>query len=162
MGFANTYKGKYSPRFPDKYIGDRSNIVWRSSWELMTFKYADMNPDIVKWSSELFVIPYKCKTDGQMHRYFVDLYFEFKSGKKFLIEIKPAAQTRPPKVSNTRNKRVLMEEVLTWAKNESKWTAARAYASKKDMQFFVWTEETLRALGINVSTGFIPKAKLRV
>ena len=46
------YKGKYRPHNPQKYIGDPSNIIYRSMWERKCMKYFDNNPSVIKWSSE--------------------------------------------------------------------------------------------------------------
>ena len=52
------YKGKYKPHNPQKYIGDPSNIIYRSMWERKCMKYFDNNPSVIKWSSEELAIPY--------------------------------------------------------------------------------------------------------
>ena len=38
-----SYKGKYTLENPDKYVGDKSNIIWRSTWERTAFKWCDRN-----------------------------------------------------------------------------------------------------------------------
>ena len=54
--------------------------------------FLDINPSIIKWSSEEIVIPYISPLDNQKHRYFPDFYMEVKQSdnqvKKFLVEIK--------------------------------------------------------------------------
>ena len=154
MSYSSPIQGKFTPKNPQKYVGNVKDIVFRSSWELQTFRYLDMNSDVEKWSSEGVVIPYICKTDKKEHRYFVDLYIKFVSGKEFLIEIKPKSHARPPKMTS-RNKAALLESVLMWSKNESKWEAAGKYAKARGMTFLVWTEDTLKSLGIQISTGKI-------
>jgi hypothetical protein len=39
---------------------------------------------------------------------------------------------------------------MTYAKNISKWEAANAYALDRGWKFEVWTEETLKGLGIKI------------
>jgi hypothetical protein len=41
---------------------------------------------------------------------------------------------------------------MTYAKNISKWEAATAYANRNGMKFEVWTEKTLKGLGIKLLT----------
>ena len=145
------YKGKYKPQNPKKYEGDFTNITYRSHWERQAFKWCDDNKDIIGWSSESVIVPYRCKTDGKMHRYFVDLFIRMKDGSCYLIEIKPKKQTVPPKERSRKTKKYL-NEVMTYAKNLSKWEAAQAFAHKRGMKFQVWHEETLRSLGIKLLT----------
>ena len=146
-----TYKGKFRPKFPSKYRGDISSITYRSLWERQTFRWLDENPDILEWNSEEIVIPYQCKTDGKLHRYFADVYLKFRNGQAYLIEIKPKAQTHEPKQPTRKTKRYL-NEVMTYVKNQSKWEAAKAFCENRGWIFQVWTEETLKNLGVRLLT----------
>jgi hypothetical protein len=145
------YSGKYRPKFPNKYKGDVKNICYRSLWERQVFKWCDENSDVKYWSSEETVVPYICKTDGKPHRYFVDLYVEFVSGQRYLIEIKPKKQTIEPKPQSRKTKKYITE-VLTYVKNVSKWEAAHEYCLDNGMTFEVWHEDTLKSLGIRLLT----------
>ena len=143
------YSGIFRPKNPQKYCGSNlSNIVYRSHWEKQVCKFLDENDSVLSWSSESIVIPYRCKTDNAIHRYFVDIYFET-SESKFLIEIKPKSQTKPPKKSSKRSKKHL-NEVMSYMKNISKWDAAKEYAEARGWIFEVWTEDNLRDLGIKI------------
>lgn len=51
-------KGRYTPQHPEKYLGDPTKIRFLSSWELRFFQACDMNPNILKWGSEEFKVPY--------------------------------------------------------------------------------------------------------
>lgn len=115
----------------------------------MVFKWCDHNPDVVMWSSEETVIPYRCRTDGAVHRYFVDLKITFKNGVTTLVEIKPERQTQEPKPAKRRSKTAIME-ALTYAKNRSKWDAAAEYAKNRGWMFEIWTEKTLQSMGIKI------------
>tara|TARA_Y100000996_G_scaffold97270_1_gene69770 strand:+ start:7204 stop:7479 length:276 start_codon:yes stop_codon:yes gene_type:complete len=88
-------------------------------------------------------------TDGKMHRYFVDLKITFTNGKTVLVEIKPKKQTKPPK-KPTRKTRRHLKEVRTYAMNISKWSFAEEYAKDRGWEFQVWTEDTLKDLGIKI------------
>jgi hypothetical protein len=145
------YSGKYRVVNKGKYDGDYSAVSYRSLWERQVFKWCDENVDVVKWNSEETVIPYRCKTDNRMHRYFVDLKIQFKNGSTYLIEIKPKKQTLAPKVK-TRKTKAYITEVLTYAKNISKWGAAEEYCGDRGWHFEVWTEDVIKGLGIKLLT----------
>lgn len=143
------YSGKFKPKHPEKYAGDVDNITYRSLWERNVLRWMDENTDIISYASEEVVIPYRCATDNKIHRYFIDLYFENKAGKKYIIEIKPKKETAPPKNPGRRTKKYISES-LTYIKNQSKWEAAQEFAMKHGLIFDVWTEDTLRSLGIKI------------
>jgi len=143
------YRGKFTPKHPEKYVGDVKNIVYRSLWERNTFRWIDTNTSIVRWNSEELVIPYICETDNKVHRYFMDLWFQTKEGKNYIIEIKPKRQTQPPKTPQRKTRRYIKES-LTYVKNRSKWKAASEFAFDRGWKFEVWTEDTLKSLGIKI------------
>ena len=86
-------------------------------------------------------------TDGKWHRYFCDFLIQVKTSdgtlKTYLVEIKPDAQTRPP-VPGKKSKKTFLTEVLTWAKNDAKWKAAREYCKKINIEFVILTEHDLK------------------
>lgn len=141
-----TYKGKFKPKNPKKYKGDPTEIVYRSSWELQYMMQLDSDPSIIEWSSEELSINYKSPKDNRAHRYFPDFLVKKKTDKgviEFLVEIKPKAQTMPPKVQSKPNKRYL-NEVMTWGVNSAKWKAAEAYCKTKGWDFIILTEDHLK------------------
>ena len=140
------YKGKYTVKYPSKYMGDPTTVVYRSLWERNAFRWIEENPNVKSWCSEEVVIPYVCETDKKVHRYFIDLYFITNDGKKYLIEIKPDKETRPP-TGQKRTKRYI-SEAMTYVKNQSKWKAANEFALDNGAEFQVWTEKHLERLGI--------------
>jgi hypothetical protein len=86
-----------------------------------------------------------------MHRYFVDMKLTMANGQTYLIEIKPKCQTIAP-IQPKRKTQKYITEVMTYVKNTSKWEAADAYAQSKGWTFQIWTEETLKGLGIRLLT----------
>ena len=152
------YQGMYQPRNPKKYIGDASKIVYRSSWERLFMEWLDLNPDVSLWESEEFYIPYISPVDNRQHRYFVDFKVKFANGSTLLIEIKPAHQTKKPVPRKGKKVALLESEVRTYAVNYAKWKAAEKYAAERGMKFAVFTEHTLKSLGINIP-GLNPKGK---
>jgi len=143
------YRGKFTPKHPEKYVVDVKNIVYRSLWERNTFRWIDAQSSIVHWNSEELVIPYVCETDKKVHRYFMDLWFQTQEGKNYIIEIKPKGQTKPPKTPQRKTRRYVKES-LTYVKNQSKWKAASEFALDRGWTFEVWTEDTLKSLGIKI------------
>ncbi len=136
------HKRKYTPIFPEKYTGDPTNIIMRSSWETMFASWCDKNPSVVKWSSEETIIPYRCPTDNHIHRYFVDFKITVNTGKTYLVEVKPYKQTQLPEYPGKRTKRYLIES-LTFMKNQAKWEAATNYAKDRGWEFKIITEHEL-------------------
>tara|TARA_R110000772_G_scaffold202490_3_gene312805 strand:- start:1671 stop:2111 length:441 start_codon:yes stop_codon:yes gene_type:complete len=145
-----TYKGRYKIKNPDKYKGNPTKVVFRSLWERQVFRWCDNEAGVLKWSSEEIIIPYRCKTDNKVHRYFPDVFIETKHGN-YLIEIKPKKETTPPRNSSKKTKRYL-NEVMTYIKNTSKWAAAEDYCDDRGYIFQIWTEVTLKSLGIKLLT----------
>lgn len=145
---AKSYQGYFKPKNPQKYKGDPTNIVYRSSWELKLMTYLDLHKDIVTWGSEELFIPYRSPIDNKIHRYFPDFIVTKinKEGKKetALIEVKPSAQTKPPK-KQEKVTRKYITEVTTWGINEAKWKAANEYCKDRGWSFHIFTE---RELGI--------------
>lgn len=136
----------YSPKFPEKYKGNKHNIVYRSNYELIAFRFFDLNPNVVEWSSEETIIPYANPLTGRTSRYFVDIYAKMKDKngeiRKYLIEIKPHSQTLPPVQKNRKTKSLIYQQA-EYVKNQAKWKAASEWCNKKNMTFVILTEKHL-------------------
>ena len=150
------YSGTYKVKNIKKYEGDYTKVKYRSLWERQVFRWLDAHPKVLGWSSEEYVVGYRCRTDNRLHKYYIDLFVRWDSTdgsnvprKCTLIEIKPKKETLPPKSGNRKTKKYL-REVFTYAKNQSKWEAARSFAEKRGMEFVVWNEDTIRGLGIKL------------
>jgi hypothetical protein len=142
-----SYKGKFRPKFPEKYKGDPTNIIYRSLWERNCMIYFDQNPNILYWSSEEIVIPYKSPIDGKWHRYFPDFLIrvrnKYNQTETFVIEVKPYKETREPEVKKRITKQYLYE-VQTWGINSAKWNAAKEYCDDRKWKFKILTEKELK------------------
>lgn len=139
------YSGKFFPLNPNKYLGDPSNIWYRSLWERKVMVKFDTSSDVIQWSSEEIIIPYVSPVDNCWHRYFPDFYavIETKEGRRgVLIEVKPQKQTVQPSVQKKVTKRYL-NEVMTWGVNQAKWKAAKELCDKKGWEFRILTEKEL-------------------
>ena len=139
-------QGFFKPKHPEKYKGDPTNIVYRSGWELRLMSYFDVHSDVIWWSSEERIIPYRSPVDNRVHRYFPDflVYLKTRNGKNetVLIEVKPKAQTQPPKAKAAgKNSKRYLTEVMTWGVNEAKWKAAEDYCKDRGWRFMIMTED---------------------
>ena len=146
-----SYKGRFRPKNISKYRGDWRKIIYRSLWELRFMRYCDHTESVIRWSSEEVIIPYRSPIDGKKHRYFPDFWLRVLDGdgqiKETLIEIKPKAQTRPPKNTppkDPKRRRRFIKEVKTWGVNEAKWKAASAYCIDKNWTWKILTESDLK------------------
>ena len=141
-----SYKGKYYPSFPRKYKGDPTNIIYRSLWERKFMVYCDKNQNILEWASEEIAIPYRSPIDNRVHRYFPDFYMKVKEVngkiKRYVIEVKPAKQTKPP-TKPKRQTKGYIREAYEYAKNQAKWKMAREFCADRMWEFKVVTEKEL-------------------
>lgn len=110
-------------------------IIYRSGLEYRFIKWCEKNDNVAKWASEPICIEYILASDKRKHKYFPDFIFETKSGKKYIVEIKPYAQTIQPKTtSSSYDKR-------NWVKNISKWNAVKDFIkTQKNTEFIIITE----------------------
>jgi hypothetical protein len=140
-----SYKGKFKPTNPQKYVGDATNIIYRSSWELKAMKYFDMNKNVLNWSSEELFIPYHSPVDNKQHRYFPDFLIQVKKKddliETYLIEVKPSVQTQKP--TQKRKTARFLRESITYTVNQAKWRAADIFCQKNGWKFIILTEYEL-------------------
>lgn len=144
-----SYKGKFRPKNPHKYKGT-TPIIYRSLWEYSVMKWLDTNKDVRSWGSETVVIYYYLTIDEKRHRYFIDFDFVYKDDQRYLVEIKPKKYTVPPKLKGKRVTKRYLGEAIEWERNKCKWKAAKTWAEKRGYKFQVWTEDSLREIGIQV------------
>ena len=137
------YKGRYKPKHPEKYIGNPTNVIYRSLLERRFMLYCDKSSSILEWGSEEVVVPYKSPIDNRLHRYFTDFIVKLKNKdgitETLLIEVKPKKQCSPPKKKSKR----FLSEMKTYAINTAKWKSATEYAENKGWRFIIITDETL-------------------
>lgn len=133
----------YTPKHPEKYLGDPTKIVFRSSWEYRFCVFLDNNPNVLEWACEEIAIPYIKPTDppgAKPRRYFPDFFMRYRTKNgdivAELIEIKPATQTKLRKKATTH-------EQITYAINLAKWKAAEEFCTKTGIRFRVLTEDSL-------------------
>ena len=141
-----SYKGKYYPSFPRKYKGDPTNIIYRSLWERKFMVYCDKNQNILEWASEEIAIPYRSPIDNRVHRYFPAFYMNVRETngkiKNYVIEVKPAKQTKPP-TKPKRQTKGYIREAYEYARNQAKWKMAKEFCADRQWEFKVVTEKEL-------------------
>lgn len=142
-----SYKGKYTPQNPEKYVGDPSNIIYRSLLERRFMVFCDTNPSVIEYASEEFFIPYLSPVDNRIHRYFPDFYIKVKKQdgtiEQIIIEVKSHKETKPPVLKQRKTQRYLTE-MKTYAVNHAKWEAAKQFCDKKGFKFQILTEKELK------------------
>ncbi len=155
----DTLKGKYTVRFPEKYIGLKPPI-YRSSWELKFFDALDNNPNVLKWGSECLEIPYYNVVKRSQSIYLPDIFCTLRqtSGemKQFLVEIKPFKMCarpnnpKPPKIVTAKTlakyekaKKRHESDLATYLVNAYKWEAAMAWCNRHRVTFIQATEQNV-------------------
>ena len=136
-------QGIFTPKNQNKFIG--SKAVYRSGLELKFFRFCDDNPNVLEWGSENIIVPYISPLDNRAHRYYVDNYIAIKEGSevvKYLVEIKPSKQTKPP-TTKYRKRQHLIYEQKQYVINQAKWKAAKEFCKKKGFTFIILTEKEL-------------------
>ena len=140
------YKGKYKPLRPYKYKGNPTKVTYRSLWERKFMQYCDDNMNVLEWASEEMFVWYKSPVDNRAHRYFPDFYIKVREStgviKKYIIEVKPKRQTKPP-AKPKRQTRGYLREAFEYAKNKAKWKAANEWCLDRGCEFKVLTEKEL-------------------
>lgn len=139
------YKGQFRPKNPQKYIGDHTKIVYRSTWECKYMDWLDRNDNVMSWASEELTVPYISPVDGRYHRYFPDFLVKMRTSdgklKTLMVEIKPMKQSKPPEKKKRVTKQYI-NEVTTWGVNRAKWKAAIEYCKDRKWEFIVLASDT--------------------
>lgn len=137
-------QGVFTPKNKEKFKGNYA--LYRSGLELKFMRFCDENANVLWWSSEQVVVPYISPLDSRVHSYYVDNLVVIKEGdqvKRYLIEIKPSKQTKPPTTKYKNRKHFLYEQAM-YIKNQAKWQAATEYCKKKNLEFIIITEKELK------------------
>ena len=133
-------QGKYTLKFPEKYVGNKTP-TYRSSWEFAFMRFCDEHASVEQWASEAIKIPYRNPLTGKNTIYVPDFFIVYgdKVGKKRveLIEVKPANQTLREKVGRSKHNQA------HYVINQAKWQAARAWCSQKNIFFRIINEQDM-------------------
>ena len=143
---SSTLKGRFKPRYPDKYKGDPQNIWFRSSWERDMMNWLDNRDDIISWMSEERCVWYYNPVTKKKARYFPDFIIKYKKNDivyEEMIEIKPHRQVTGPNPNPARRTKNWVREVQNYAINRAKWKAAETYCEDRGMSFRILSEENV-------------------
>lgn len=170
------HQGIFVPKHPEKVVG--GEIITRSGWEMAFARWCDDNPAVIEWGFETACIQYRnpaavdldaCRKynvspldpmNWPVHNYYPDVYMALRDDddedgtklKKFLIEIKPFSQTQrpvpPPAGAKLQEQKKFNEAARTYLQNIKKWEAAQKWAREHGVEFKVFTENTLKQMGI--------------
>lgn len=137
-------QGTYTPKHPEKYIGDLSKLIYKSSWELTCFRFFDNNLNVIRWGYEPLAIPYLKPTDNRVHKYHPDFFVEYIDRNneviREVIEVKPKNQAT---MSTAKRHKTRLQENLTYAINVAKWTAAKRWCEERNIGFRVVVEDEI-------------------
>ena len=151
-----TKQGYYKIINLHKYTGNPANCVFRSSWEKSFMLYCDLNPGVIKWSSESLRIAY-VDFFGKKRSYIPDFLIETVSNdpnkeanNRFLIEIKPSHETTEPDIPkghiSAKKLKNIEYSCMIWQKNKHKWAYAVQWCKKHDITFKIITEHQINKL----------------
>ena len=79
-----TLQGRFKPTHPEKYKGDPTNIIFRSSWEKMFMRWCDDNKAVKSWQSEEKAIWYYNPVTKKNARYFPDFVVNIEKDGKII------------------------------------------------------------------------------
>lgn len=137
-------QGYYLCKHPEKYVGDLSKIVFRSSWEFKFLRWCDNTDSVLRFASEPMSIPYMNPIDRKVHQYFIDFWVEMIDAEKvvtrWLVEIKPERNLMMPKEPKVMSGMALknhVSQVKRVVQNIAKCQAAKNYAAMQNMKFMV-------------------------
>jgi hypothetical protein len=143
-------QGYFTPKNPEKYDGDPSNIIYRSSWELKFLTYCDNNDSIIKYAAEKVGVPYINPILKKESTYWIDCSMITKAPDgtltKWLIEIKPNKYLTPPEAPTRLTEKATLNyahHAKAYIINTAKFNAAKVWAHKNGMRFGIITENFL-------------------
>lgn len=144
-GNGHWVQGTFSPVHREKYTGTWP-ISYRSRPELLVMKWMDSQPNVLKWSSESVVIPYRLSADDRLRRYFVDFSCDWRNADgtvtRLLLEYKPKHKTVPPEKGRKSDK-TYINECMEYHMNQVKWANATAWAKTHGYRFMVISEDSI-------------------
>jgi len=143
-------QGYYKLKNPEKYIGDPTSIIYRSTYEYKFCRYCDLTPEILSWSSEPFSIKYFDPINKKERNYHIDFFIRIKKGDKtedYLVEIKPSSKLVAPILEGRTTLKKLKQynyELEEFLINKAKAEAAENYAKSMGYKYIIITEEFLK------------------
>lgn len=125
-----------------KYLNLKENIIYRSSYELTLCRICDTSPQIVKWQSEPFGVPYFDPVKQKNRMYYPDflIVIQGEDGtlSKLVVEVKPTNfLTKPQKpVSVTaQTMKTYNFKLGVYVTNMAKFQAAKKFCESRGMRY---------------------------
>lgn len=148
----DTKKGRYVIKYRDKYIGTQMP-EFKSAWEQRVFYEMDTLAHVVRWGYEVHDIPYYNPVTKKDTIYKPDLFVTTLvdgNTNNFLIEIKPAAFTKPPAPPKTKDGRkpspAMIDKYrraqMAYLINAAKWAAAETWCRRHNVTWLIMDENT--------------------
>ena len=142
-------QGTYRIQNPQKYIGGKTEIKYKSGLEERVMYFLDNNLNILRWNYEGISIIYlkPIFENWQIHhveerKYYLDFYAEIKQKdgtiQRYLLEIKSKSATIPPlkpKKMTPKAQRRYINDCMVYAINKNKWNAAKVFCENKGWKF---------------------------
>jgi hypothetical protein len=152
-------QGLFIPKNKDKIIklNNQGGLYYRSGLEQKLMVYLDNNDNIIHWNTELIEVPYiKNAWNNNLlemtltkHNYYPDFYYELKRSdgtiSRVVAEVKPFAETKPPKMNTSPNSKQLKSfeyALKEYSKNLDKWKFCIEWCKMKGFDFIIITEKT--------------------
>jgi hypothetical protein len=144
-------QGYYRVLNTDKYTGDLTKVIYRSSWEAQFMRFCDTNPNIIGWTSEPdLACNYYDPLLKKMRKYYIDFAIVAQDNdgniSKWFIEIKPNKQIVPPttpKRMTDKQTANFLHNAKAYIVNQAKFEAAKQFAAERGFKFGIVTENFL-------------------
>lgn len=145
-------EGYYMVVNEDKYIGDVSNVIYRSSYELNFYRELDLDDDVIYWVVEPpeLKIRYFNPVRQKWSYYFPDAFcVKMINGKqvKCLLEVKPKSKLKPPAKyngSDPKRLKAYQNRLGEYKIIDAKRKASIDFAKMKGMHYIFITERTVK------------------
>ena len=63
--------------------------------------------------------------------------------RRSVIEVKPMRETLEPKATKGKSRKTMINESMTYVKNQAKWKAAKEFCADRKLEFKIMTEKEL-------------------
>ena len=142
------HKGTFRPQNPEKYRGNPSLIIYRSSWERNFMEWCDTNEAVIWWNSEENRIPYYDPVSKKRRMYYPDFLLARRCYdgiiREDLVEVKPSRQVKGPPVNPRKKTRGWLNEVYMYTTNMAKWQAASEWCEDRGYNFRLLIEKDVK------------------
>jgi hypothetical protein len=142
------HQGYYTPKNLDKYKGDPTKIIYRSSWEKKFMYWLDTTDAVIEWSSEGLSVKYWSELDNKIHTYYPDFHFVYiRDGEalKYIVEVKPHSQLSKPRQPSDNSAAALKRYKMrleNYIRISCKTKAVKKWCQENGYKFVFLTEKS--------------------